>query len=346
MVNIRKFIPKFFIGHSILATLIVTSLFIPLSAKASVFSFFIDLFSPAHVEADETLPVNSQNIALLQASISPNYNATSTDREVTIVSETSISPETFSGTEGKSGNADQISIYVVHPGDTLPAIAKMFNVSVNTIRWGNNLAGNTVRVGDTLVILPISGVQHTVKAGDTLQSIAKLHKGDLDEILQYNNLSRDSKLALGDVIIVPDGEAASTSSNGGSTGSVKSTSSTPSYAGYYMRPIVGGTRTQGVHGHNGVDLASYYGANILASAEGDVIISRNSGWNGGYGSYVVLRHANGTQTLYAHLSATTVSAGEHVNQGQIIGRMGNSGDVRGPTGIHLHFEIRGARNPF
>src|SRR6185503_16107771 len=106
----------------------------------------------------------------------------------------------------------------------------------------------------------------------------------------------------------------------------------------------GGIKTQGIHGHNGVDLASSYGSDILASAEGEVIISKNSGWNGGYGSYIVIKHGNGTQTLYGHLSATTVSVGDHVTQGQLIGKMGHSGQVTGHTGTHLHFEIRGARN--
>lgn len=345
VVNITRFFIFNSIVLSVLATLALTSFFIPVAAHAGVFSFISDLFLPAHVQANEVLPTNSQNIPLLQATISPNQSATSSAAEITIVSDTSISPETFSLGESKTASTDQISVYIVHSGDTLPAIAKMFNVSVNTIRWGNNLSNDVIHIGDKLVILPISGVQHTVKAGDTVQSIAKLHKGDVDDILQYNNLTITSKLAVGDIVIVPDGESVG-SSSGTSSGTIKASVSTPSYAGYYMRPIVGGVKTQGIHGHNGVDLASYYGANILASAEGEVIISKNSGWNGGYGSYIVLKHGNGTQTLYGHLSATLVGVGDHVSQGQVIGRMGNSGQVSGPTGIHLHFEIRGARNPF
>jgi murein DD-endopeptidase MepM/ murein hydrolase activator NlpD len=222
----------------------------------------------------------------------------------------------------------------------------MFGVSVNTIRWGNDIKGNSVSVGQTLVIMPISGIQHTVKSGDTLQSIAKQHKGDMDEILQYNNLVKNSKIAVGDVIFVPDGEAVSTPSTNTNPKTTKPSTSMPVYDGYYMRPIIGGVKTQGVHGHNGVDLASSYGAKIYASADGEVLISKNSGWNGGYGSYIVLKHGNGTQTLYGHLSGTAVSAGDTVKQGQVIGYMGNSGQVTGHTGIHLHFEIRGARNPF
>ena len=101
----------------------------------------------------------------------------------------------------------------------------------------SDIKGNTITVGQTLVILPISGIQHVVKSGDTLQSIAKLHKGDLDEVLQYNNLAKNSKLAIGDVIVVPDGEVVSISS--GSKSGTSGSKSSPAYVGYYMRPIVG-----------------------------------------------------------------------------------------------------------
>lgn len=143
------------------------------------------------------------------------------------------------------------------------------------------------------------------------------------------------------VIVVPDGEVINQPT------SVKSGKSVGSglkeYAGFFMRPVVGGKRTQGIHGYNGVDIASTLGTPILASADGEVIISRSSGWNGGYGTYVVIRHSNGTQTLYAHNSSNAVSVGDSVKQGQVIGYMGRTGKA---TGVHLHFEIRGAKNPF
>jgi LysM repeat protein len=295
---------------------------------------------------DENVKIpNSQNMALLQASVSPVGQATTSGGDIAIVGGTSLLSETTTATETKvvSPTSDQISLYVVHKGDTLSEIAKMYGVTKNTIVWANDLQGKSISVGQTLVILPISGVQHTVKKGDTLQSIAKLYKADLDEILQFNNLSKNSKIAIGDEIIIPDGDAIIQTPVKSKTGSTKQSSPYPVYEGYYMRPVVGGIKTQGVHGHNGVDLASSYGTNILASASGEVLIARSSGWNGGYGSYVVIKHSNGTQTLYGHLSSVSVSAGDTVEQGQIIGKMGSTGKS---TGVHLHFEIRGARNPF
>lgn len=320
------------------------SILLPIRTEASVFSFIADLFTP-NVQAEEAIP-NSQNMALLQAVISPNPQASSTKGDISILSDTSILPESQGPlTDGKDHTiaSDQISIYVVRSGDTLPAIAKMFNVSTNTISWANDLKANKISVGQTLIIMPMTGIQHTVKSGDTLKGIVSKYKGDLDEVMQYNDLTISSKLAVGDVIFIPDGDYVSAPVKPASSGNTTSQSSTPSYSGYYMRPITGGVKTQGIHGHNGVDLASSYGARIMAAADGVVLIAKNGGWNGGYGSYVVIKHSNGTQTLYGHLSSVNVSAGQTVDQGQTIGGMGSTGKS---TGVHLHFEVRGARNPF
>lgn len=245
---------------------------------------------------------------------------------------------------GQSGTG-QISVYIVKNGDTLSSIAKMFGVSVNTIVWANDLKSNTLKSGQELVILPISGVRHIVKSGDTLASIAKKYKTDLAEILSYNDLSTNTKLKIGDEVIVPDGEIVVSVSSGSSSGASSSVgASYPTYAGYYMRPVVGGKRTQGIHGHNGVDLGRLpVGSPVIASANGTIIVAKAGGWNGGYGSYIVVSHPNGTQTLYSHLSRVSVSTGQRVEQGQTIGALGNTGKSTGP---HLHFEIRGAKNPF
>jgi len=110
-----------------------------------------------------------------------------------------------------------------------------------------------------------------------------------------------------------------------------------------MRPIEGGRKSQKIHGYNAVDLANSCGTPVMAAASGDVLIGRGTGWNSGYGHYIVLVHPNGTQTLYAHLSENIATEGWHVTQGQVIGYMGTTGKS---TGCHVHFEIRGAKNPF
>jgi len=244
---------------------------------------------------------------------------------------------------------DTISVYVVRPGDTLSVIASMFNVSVNTIIWANNLSGpKDVHVGQTLIILPITGVKRAILKGDTLKSIAKKYDADANEIAQFNGLDPNEDLIVGTTIIIPGGEIGATvpvkkptPRKGGTTPSRGSSGTAQS--GYYGNPIPGARISQDLHGHNGIDFSAKRGTPIYASAPGTVIISRNSGWNGGYGNYVVIKHGNGTQTLYAHLTNAIVSPGQEVSRGQVIGYSGNTGKS---TGAHLHFEVRGAANPF
>lgn len=238
----------------------------------------------------------------------------------------------------------QISIYVVQKGDNLSQIAKMFAVSVNTIIWANNLRrGDLIQEGQILVILPVSGIQHIVKEGDTIESIAKKWKGNIGEIIQFNGLALGQPLAVGSTIIIPDGEAPLLVANYPSQSSSFRGGSGPSYTGYYIRPVSGGRKSQSLHGWNAVDLAAPCGTPIVASASGDVIMSRSGGWNSGYGNFITISHLNGTQTLYAHSSANIVGVGWHVVQGQVIGYVGQTGKT---TGCHVHFEIRGAKNPF
>lgn len=283
---------------------------------------------------------NSQTMSLLEGYL--NVNPTSIGGpSVAILDDTALSPMGDDGAFvdlGKSGTG-AISVYIVRSGDTIGDIAEMFGVSVNTIMWANDLKSKTLKVGQELVILPISGVKHTVKSGDTLQTIAKKYKADLDDVLSYNSIPANAKLSIGDTIIIPDGVISVTQTSSVSGGS--SSQTVPS--GYYLRPINGGRKSQGVHGHNGVDLAAPVGTPILASADGKVILSRTGGWNGGYGTYVVVSHSNGTQSLYAHMKDNNVSVGDIVKQGQVIGTIGMTGKTTGP---HIHFEIRGARNPF
>ncbi len=312
----------------------------PISVSAGLVGIIGNIFSKDLVEENELNPKSIQNMALLVSATNP-ISLDSSHRSLAVENDALV-PEVGIGGVAPSNKptSDQISIYVVKEGDTLSQIAEMFNVSVNTIKWGNNMSSNTLKVGETLVILPISGVKHSIQKGDTLKSLAKKYNADLDEIMAYNNIYSDSSLQIGSTIIIPDGEVLPTASSA-SVGANRS--SMKEYAGYYLRPVSGGRKSQGLHGHNAIDIAAPVGTPIMASADGEVIISKTGGWNGGYGNYIVIKHSNGTQTLYSHNSSNVVSVGDFVKQGQIIGYIGTTGKV---TGAHLHFEIRGAKNPF
>lgn len=329
-----------------MCVLLVLGSWSPVVAYAGVFSFLGNLLSPQADAADVVVNSggNSQTMELLHSALNPDPNPAKGGGDISVVGGTALLPE--SGPSGTLADITEgnprgsISVYTVRQGDTLSQIAKMFNVSVNTIIWANNIKNGVIRPGDELIILPISGVQHIVKKGDTLSSIAKAYKADAREVAQFNNLALDASLAVGDEVIIPDGEMAVPSSF--SHARAHGTNG-PEYEGYYLRPIIGGRKTQGLHGYNGIDLANYYGAPVFASAAGEVIVARFGGWNGGYGNYLVIAHPNGTQTLYAHLSDLVAYDGRFVARGELIGHIGSTGNSTGP---HLHFEIRGAKNPF
>lgn len=330
----------------------------PFAAAASFFSLGSVLAQTAQVGQASGGSYNSQTVPLLAPAVNLDPSPAVGGGDITIEGAALLPQAGPEGTAADIANAPQsasISVYTVHAGDTLQSIAQMFGVSVNTIVWANNIK-SAIQPGDQLIILPMTGVQYTVKKGDTLQSIAKAYKADAGEIAQYNNLDDNAALTAGDSILIPNGEVAAAPtpvrSKPSSAGSGKKAGafepylggSGPSIPGYYSWPIAGGVITQGLHGWNAVDIGAPKGTSIFAAAAGTVIIARNNGaWNGGYGNYVVISHPNGTQTLYGHMSVVLTSVGAHVSAGDTIGKVGSTGESTGP---HLHFEVRGAKNPF
>ena len=100
--------------------------------------------------------------------------------------------------------------YTIDNDDTLKTIAQKFSISENTIRWENNLTDDTLKAGQTLQILPVTGVSHIVVAGDTVQSLAQQYKTDPQKIIDYpyNNYvdTQTFTLITGEKIIIPDGK--------------------------------------------------------------------------------------------------------------------------------------------
>lgn len=232
--------------------------------------------------------------------------------------------------------------YIVESGDSPSSIALKFGINTDTVLWANNLKdGDLIKPGQSLLILPINGVRVKIATKETVASLAKKYKGKEEEIRAFNNLYDDAKLIVGNFIIIPNGEITPPAVKA----SPKVTA--PKYA--QNKTLVGGLiiPTSGknwgrVHGWNGIDVANACGTPIYASAAGTVTLSDAAGWNYGYGKYIIIRHAGGITTLYGHASRLLVEAGESVEQGQLIALMGTTGRS---TGCHLHFEVRGAKNP-
>lgn len=304
---------------------------------------------------------NSQNMGLLEANVSflslpenkeSKKTEDSIDTDVSLVVSNnallpSASPVEALGIGGNEFGSfeDEISIYVVHKGDTVQIVADLFGISPDTILSANDLKkGDKLKEGDVLLILPYSGIEHTVAKGETLQGIASKYKADIDDILSANDIEEGAKIAVGEKLMIPGASMVSESKSKTSGGSIaKGGSNMPNVAGYFKNPVPGGIKTRGVKpGHKGVDIAAPTGTPIHAAAEGTVLIARN-GWNGGFGNYVVIQHPNGVKTLYAHMTKLGTTSGTKVSQGEIIGYVGSTGKSTGP---HVHFETLGARNPF
>lgn len=247
-----------------------------------------------------------------------------------------------------SSQRHTVFTYMVQEGDTPGRIAANFGVSLNTILWANNLKSSSIiKPNQELVILPISGVMHIVKKGDTLLSIAKKYQTSSDEISVFNNLNDQSSITIGQELIIPNGRLSSATSLSLSTGLKPMTidiSDWPEIDGFFVYPTSFGLNRGIFHYYNAVDIISSCGSPIYASADGIIVDAKGTGsYNYGYGNLIKIQHYNGTTTVYSHLGTLSVKEGDKVYQGDLIGKMGDTGNAEG---CHLHFEVRGAQNPF
>lgn len=239
----------------------------------------------------------------------------------------------------------EIVEYEVKSGETISQIAQKFDIDIDTIKWANDLSSvDSVKPGDKLKILPVSGVAHTVKSGDTLESVAKKYEAEQQALLDFpfNDIPDDFKLTVGMVIIVPDGHPPEVKVAPRirvqpqylAQGPTSPIFNAPG-GGSFVWPTYGGISQYFAWYHPGIDIPNKSAPAIVASDGGTVTVA---GWpdNYGYGNRVVIDHGNGYSSLYAHLSNVYVSSGQTVSRGQSIGQMGSTGRS---TGTHLHYEI-------
>lgn len=240
--------------------------------------------------------------------------------------------------------------YEVQPGDTLSVIANSRGYYVDEVLALNPglTRDATLHLGDEIVI---SVPEPELSVLTTEQST---YEEDYDAETQY--IENDSWYTTQQVVrqeAVPghhEVTVLTTSRNGAETSREmvsenvitepvpeiieKGTQTPPTY----IKPITGGTLTSTFKWrwgrmHKGIDWAVPKGTAVRASCGGTVV---SAGWSGGYGNCITIRHPDGKQTRYGHLSKILVSAGQKVDQGQKIALSGNTGRSTGP---HVHFEI-------
>lgn len=246
-------------------------------------------------------------------------------------------------TEYSAKPRSEVIEYTVKNGETLSSIAKNHGVSIDTIKWANDLKSDAIKPGQTLKILPVTGVRVVVKSGDTVESLAKKYSADAQAIVDFpfNDVPDDFSLRAGQNLVIPDGsppEVAAPKPRPQPQYLAQGPSSPVFNAlggGQFIWPTHGSLTQYFSWYHPGIDIANRASPAVAAADGGTVIVS---GWPDGYGygNRVMIDHGNGYRTLYAHLSNIYVSVGQVISRGQIIGQMGSTGRS---TGTHLHFEV-------
>ncbi len=237
---------------------------------------------------------------------------------------------------------------VLGVGDSLWVLSRRYETSIDEIAAANNISRDaTLRVGDRLVIpgryaasdVDVGGptpVEVVVGANDTLWGIAVRYDSNVSAIMSANNLTSD-RLHVGQRLrIVPGAEVNAT----------RAAAPTPILSDAAGAPMVWPLdgiitsrfgyrqlRVSGSNFHTGLDIDGNTGDPIVAAVAGTVTYS---GWRGGYGYLVVITNGN-TDYYYAHASQLLVEEGAQVQVGQLIARVGSTGNSTGP---HLHFEVR------
>jgi murein DD-endopeptidase MepM/ murein hydrolase activator NlpD len=221
--------------------------------------------------------------------------------------------------------------YVVRSGDTLSGIALRFGLNMDTIISFNTIPDvRRMQVGQRLIIPSRDGLRYQVQRGDSLESIAQRNNTTVNALLDANDLSSDV-ISVGTSLFIPNARLSSLDLAFaiGEVFIYPTVGRFTSGFGFRPDPFTGQRRF-----HNGIDIANSIGTPVRASMAGRVVHIESQ--VGNYGKFIIIQHARGFQTLYAHLDSFAVSVGQYVNQGQLIARMGNTGRSTGP---HLHFSI-------
>ncbi|MBI1971257.1 MAG: M23 family metallopeptidase [Candidatus Wildermuthbacteria bacterium] len=319
----------------------------PVALFVAVLAIFLLGFLGARDPGNNGLAggVFAQELFVASSEIDSRTALASGSPELVLIGQIGLKPSTPPGTvtprilgaivgQVESDLKPEVLEYAIEEGDTIDSVAKKFNISADTILWANDLQKTSPLVpGKVLIILPIAGTLHLVRSNDTLSEIASWYKADADEIVEFNHLASGGEIFAGDFLIIPEGIMPKTLPQGRLT---------PLPNSYFIYPIPAPYRiTQGLHPFNAVDMSNgACGESVYAGAGGTV---QRTGYTGLGGNYVRIIHPNGVVSYYGHLSAILTAPGAKVFQGQLIGYTGRTGRA---TGCHLHFEVRGASNPF
>lgn len=265
-----------------------------------------------------TLPADNHAETAMRQLASPEIDASLLDASAVSILPVTIQTVSFSS-------------YTVRNGDTVGAILSRSGLrNMSSILSINNIANaRRIRSGQILKVPSMDGILYTVSRGDSLERIALRFALPVNAILDANDLSK-SVLTAKQTLFIP-GASLSIQDLRRAMGELfilPITGRLTSRFGYRKDPFTG-VRTF----HTGIDLASPTGTPVRATLDGKVA---TTGYSTVYGNYVIITHAEGYQSLYGHLSSIGVKRGQNISQGNVIGKVGNTGYS---TGSHLHLSL-------
>jgi murein DD-endopeptidase MepM/ murein hydrolase activator NlpD len=228
----------------------------------------------------------------------------------------------------------------VAKGERLGAIAGRYGVSLEAMAKANSLSPPYVIMVGQVLQVPADGAaaqrQYVVRRGDTLSAVARRFDVAQADIAAANGIRSPYALSVGQALEIPGVQTAR---------AVPDAAPPPLTGGGFLWPVsgkvIGGF---GVAGNgqrrNGINIAARKGTPVVASEDG-VVVYASDGIDG-YGRMVLVRHAEGYITTYAHNASLLVEVGDVVRRGQVIARVGDTGDV---SQSQLHFELRKGTKP-
>ena len=256
----------------------------------------------------------------------------------------------------------------VQKGETLISIARRYGISLSELTRLNGISNpNLLEIGQKLSV-PATGnftaseTRHIIKKGETLYSIARKYSTSVQRLKQTNRIQNANKLNVGQLLIVQggtsqvksqaaQGQTASTAAKKPAkkqklaTKKQKLAKAPQRQRKDFLRPLQGkvvtrfGEKSFGQR-NNGIDIAAKEGNSVKAAENGVVVYSGSA--LKGFGNLILVRHADGYLSAYGYNRQNLVERGDRVKRGQVIAKVGSSGDARKAM---LHFELRRNSRP-
>ena len=363
--------------------MVIYAVSVPNRASAGFFSDLVTKVigsdtqtASASDSTSDTTTQNSQNVPLAESSsINPDLsNVQNTTTDIIDQDEALISNNTLGPAKDleKYASSAEINVYKVKKGDTLKSIAKQFKVTEDTILYSNSdiKKSDLLKIGQSLVILPVKAGTDKLAKADKIAVDSKIDKKATviakkkDKVVQDTTPTDDSSDNVADNIpdqvalpptpapvvanpvIVDNNKPAQVPDNTPVSTPEVNEKPVGTISGGYIWPFPDGIGrvSQGLHADQAYDFAAPIGTPIYAVQSGTVLVAHPTGYNGGYGKYVVINFDDGRQAIFGHMSKVVASSGDVVKQGDVIGYVGTTGHSTGP---HVHIGFHGSLgNPY